>query len=163
MIKGIEFFKPDRKFVEWIYKYAGDRMIIDAGCGEYFPLTQKLVDVGANVVVAIDKYIAYEFSVDFRLSINDPFKSIHILEQDILSLSALYTGGKEVLMIFARPCHSDFVARVLDIKGKNTEVLYITVPENIRKYNDLEHHEADAVLLEHEGFSVDNEVVYSIK
>lgn len=164
IVYGTIFFKPNTQFVKWLIEYAGDRIILDVGCGATFPLTQQLYFNGAKKLVAIDPeidHMQYELFRYTKLKLGD---SVHILPGDIEKWkSIIQSKHQDMLVICARPCHNDWVENMLDLKGDNVEVLYITLPENMELYNDLGKWKSKAVLLNHEGSSADKEVVYSIK
>lgn len=164
MITNI-FFKPNTEFVKWLIEYANGRMILDVGCGETFPLTKQLIANGAPTVVSIDPYLDMNHYVDYRLLNHDKFikGSYHGMQARIQDMEVLFSSDREILMIFARPCHSLFVYDAISMKGPNVEVLYITKPENIEEYADVGEYINTATLLKHKGSSADDEVVYSIK
>lgn len=164
VLNRIQFFKPNSQFAKWILEYANGRLIIDAGCGGEFPLTQQLISLGVKNIVAIDPFIDDTFLDFYRAKNYDLFleRSIHILTGTIQQFAKLTQVDKDILIIFARPCHSNFVYETLKFKGDRTEVMYITKPKNLELYDDLGEYQGKAVLLQHEGSSADNEVVYSI-
>ena len=133
------FFKPNTQLVKWLIKYAGDRLIIDAGSGAKFYLSQQLIKNGATKVVAIDTEIDTNEYMKMRmLNEIDVNITFHVILGDMERWKDLYTSSnKDILMIFARPCHSDWVENVLDIKSETVECLYITLPENLERYDDL--------------------------
>jgi SAM-dependent methyltransferase len=159
---GLQFFQPDRKFIEWIKTYARNRLIIEVGCGTGIVL-MRLMDAGARIC-GIEPY--WDDSAGMEMNMNRIKANqdmIHILSRTIEDLPNMYVGrGDKVLLLFCRPCHSDFVSNTLEVKDKETEVLYITLPENMEKYNDLGQFHERAVLLQHEGRSVEKEQVYSV-
>ncbi len=158
------FFKPNTEMVKWIGEYANGRIIIDAGCGEKFLLSQQLWKAGYPKLVAIDPVVDHNELMKLRM-LRDAMCPIHIMARPIEEMSNLYDGSmtyQKVLLVFARPCHSDFVENALDLKGPDVEALYITVPENWEKYDDLGKWRHKAKLVEHKGSSADKEVIYSI-
>lgn len=159
------FFKPNTEMVKWIIKYANNRIIIDAGSGKKFLLSQQLIKNGAKKVIAVDLDIDMNEMMKLRMMHQELLLNIsfHVLPGDINKFKDFYSGDQKMLMIFARPCHSDWVEKTLNNKGKNVEALYITVPENLEKYDDLGTWRKKSKLLKHEGSSADKEVVYSIK
>lgn len=162
----VVFFKPNTAFVKWLIEYAGDRIIIDAGCGEQFPLSKQLIENGAKKVVSIDPYLDLTSYMNYRIMNMNRFQwgSYHGLPSRIQDMSALFNNGhQDVLIVFARPCHGNFVYETIQMKGEGVEVLYITKPENIEKYDDIGEYMDTATLLEHKGSSADDEVVYSVK
>lgn len=164
IVHGPIFFKPNTQFVKWLIKYAGDRIIMDVGCGSTFQLTQQLYFNGAKKLVAIDPEIDYTQMQLFRIKKTNPEDSVHILQGTVEKWKDILNAKhQDILVICARPCHSDWVEEMLDLKNENVEVLYITLPENLELYDDLGKWKYKAVLLNHEGSSADKEVVYSIK
>lgn len=157
------FFRPNNTMIEWIAKYAGDRVIIDVGCGSA-RLTTALADQGCKVV-GIDPFLDDDNVEALVMSRMNAGKSmIQLLPKKIEDMKALFVGaGDKVLLMFARPCHSDFVYNTLNMKDESTEVLYITVPKNLEKYDDLGEYIDRAVTLNPEGYSADDEVFLSIK
>lgn len=161
------FFRPNTKMVKWLADYAGKRIIMDCGSGEKFILSQQLLSVGFKKIVAIDLNIDYREYEKMRILDKIPLDaSFHVLFGEIEKYKDMYntsSAAEKILMVFARPCHSDWVEKTLDARAKGIEALYITVPENLEKYNDLGKWKKKAKLLQHEGSSADKEVVYSIK
>jgi hypothetical protein len=150
----VTFFHPDAAMLKWLKEYAGNRLIIDVGCGTGH-ITRALFKLGAKVV-GLDPFYSTEHY--------EHLLGCHILPWKIEDHPVFYKGqGNKVLLLFARPCHSDFVANTLDDKDDDTEALYITVPKNLIIYNDLGAHKNRAVLVNHEGTSKDDEVVYSVR
>lgn len=161
---GEIFFKPNTKFVKWIGEYSKGRLIIDCGAGRGFVLTQQLHAAGYTKLVAIDPQIDY-LEKEIAMMNSGTIPNYHLMEGTMERWKSLYNEGNladKVLLVFARPCHSDWVKNTLDIKGKGVEALYITKPENLKKYDDLGKWKKKAKLLKHEGSSADKEVVYSI-
>lgn len=154
------FFKPSSELVKWLIDYAKDRVIIEIGCGEDFTLIKQLHRQGYKRLVGID-YNMSPVQVELFKIQNDYQNMPHLLPWDIKEHPTLLKHP-EGLYIFARPCHSDFVEWSIDNMNEGNEALYITLPENLDKYDDLGKYKEGAVLLEHKGKSVDNEVIYSI-
>jgi hypothetical protein len=152
---GIKFFEPNTEMLQWLKDYAGDRIIYDIGAGEGH-ITRGLNKLGAKV-------LGFEPMGEFDG--NEYLKTgVRIMPWRIEDHPKLFVGvGNKVLLLFARPCHSDFVANTLDMKDADTEVLYITKEENFFNYNDLGNHWERAELVKHKGTSKDKEVVYSVK
>lgn len=156
---GLIFFRPDSAFIKWIAEYADGRLIIDVGAGTGW-LVERLQDAGA-MVMGIEPF----FSWEERIGSAQGKELIHILPMQVedcgMYLEEMHKRG--VLMLFARPCHSEFVANALRMRPAGMEALYITIPANMYRYNDLREFEDSAVLVEHTGSSVDKEIVFSIK
>ena len=157
MANTIKFFEPDQNFLNWIKQYANDRLIIDVGCGSGH-ITKALRKLGCKVM-GIDPFLISKDMTEAKF--ND---DVHLLPWRIEDHPNFFVGrGNQVLLLFARPCHSDFVSNALEMKDADTEALYITVPENIMRYNDLGRFQSKAIQLDHEGTSRESEVVYSVK
>lgn len=164
LASGNLFFRPNREFCEWLRDYADGRMIIDVGAGQGH-LVRMLEMAGAGVIglepnFDMEAYISYAAIKGMRPNINQ------MLPMTVQSAKNLINGmgkGNKALLVFARPCHSDFVEIGIENMPDEMEALYITVPENIERYRDLGKFHGQAVLLEHKGISEDNEVVYSIR
>jgi len=159
------FFKPDLILVRWLKEYANGRMIIDVGCGQGH-LVRMLKMVGAKAM-GLEPNFNYKKYMEMRLlkggNISDSVNEI--LPMDVQRAAGLIQGmGDKAMLIFARPCHSDFVEVGLDIMPNGMEALYITLPQqNLELYDDLGKYRDQAVLLDHKGISEDSEVIYSIK
>jgi hypothetical protein len=161
--KSIEFFQPDDQFINWIVEYAAGRLMVDIGCGSGLT-TMRIADAGGHIC-GIDPY----FDLDIYAKMNKERimaqkEMLQILPMKIQQCPELIRNkGNKILMLFFRPCHSTFVMEALDMKDPETEALYITKPENMFIYNDLGAHDDRAVKIEHRGWSVEHEEVYSIK
>jgi SAM-dependent methyltransferase len=158
----LEFFQPDDVFINWIKEYAQNRLIVEIGCGSGLTLI-RLSNAGARIC-GVDPYWDMSEYVGINMSrIQRNQSLIQVLPKRIEDVPELITNkGSKILILFCRPCHSDFVVNVLNMKDPDTEVLYITLPENLECYNDLGAHESRAKLIKHEGFSVKKEIVLSI-
>lgn len=149
---GIRFFEPDEEMLQWLRDYIGDRLVIDVGCGD----GEILEELGLKGL-GVDPYFNGN-------SINLLQKGIHVLPYRVQDCKKFIQGiGDKGIMLFCRPCHSNFVEDAISLAPEGMESLYITVPENITKYNDLGKYHNLKKLLHHKGSSNDNEVVYSIK
>lgn len=149
------FFIPDEKLIESIVDYASGRIIVDIGFGSG-ELLIELKNKGAKVF-GIEAFI--DDDVALKLSLNN----IHYIPGQVQNYSGLIRKLKEKgILLFARPCHSNFVEDCLDIKSSETEALYITIPENLNRYNDLGEYRKLAKQVYLEGNSIDNEIILSI-
>lgn len=153
---GLRFFIPDKTLIKSIVEYANGRIIFDVGFGSG-DLMIELKKAGAKVS-GVELFQEKETMQKF---LENDLGSV--LWGDIKRYPNLIKGLKEKgLLLFARPCHSDFVEFCLDCKDPSTEALYITVPENLKMYNDLGKHEYKAKQIFLKGNSVDNEIIMSI-
>lgn len=156
------FFKPDFTFVKWLAEYAEDRMIIDVGSGQGH-LLRMLKRVGAKVMGLEPDFDYVGFMNSQIHRTRGGINPNEVLPWTVQRASKLIQGmGDKVLLVFARPCHSTFVEEGIDNLLPGQEALYITIPENLDRYNDLGKYEEEAVLLDHQGTSEDEEVVYSV-
>lgn len=155
-MKGLRFFEPNAEMIQWLREYIGKRVPIDVGCGQGDLLIElKKGGVGIDPFIAID--------LNERMDMLQRHR-IHIMDVRVEELCGNFINGlgKKAVMIFARPCHSDFVKNGIDLAPKGMEVLYITKPSNVLEYNDLGSYDKSKKLLKHLGRGNENEVVYSI-
>lgn len=162
--RTVLFFRPDREFLQWIKEYAAGRIILDVGCGASAQLLQSLFQI-QQAGVGIEPFIEAKDMMELnRFRIEHGESIINIFPKPVEECGNFIKAmGSKALMIIARPCHSGFVENALDLRPEGMEALYITIPQNLTKYNDMGKWKKKAVKLDHKGFSPDNEVVYSIK
>ena len=156
------FFRPDQELVQSIVNYADNRLIIDVGCGSGV-VTGMLKDAGAKVC-GIDPYMEDDFVMNLnRDRIRERKEHIQLLRTAIEDIQKFYVGqGNKVLLMVARPCHSDFVYNLCKLKDKETELLYIGLEKNIEIYNDLREFQNLANKINLQGSSADDEIFYSL-
>lgn len=155
------FFKPSIGFCDWLTKYADGRMILDVGCGQGH-LIDMLKRAGAKVMGLEPQFDPMKHMAATLFRGRD-WNPNEILPWTVKRAeNFIQQSGDNLLLVFARPSHSGFVEEGLDVMVSGQEALYITVPENLDKYNDLGEYRDQAVLLQHGGTSEDNEVVYSV-
>lgn len=157
------FFRPDNNFIKWLVEYANGRIIVDVGCGTGW-ITQSIVNEGGKAI-GIDSRFNNEDGIKINIRrLKYQQNTINFISDKIENQSKLLQAlGSKGLIIFCRPSHGNFVENCIKIKHKDTEVLYITIPENLEKYNDLGIFKSKAIKITHSGTSVDNEVVLSMK
>lgn len=160
---GTIFFRPDKTFINWLVEYAAGRVIVEIGCGTADVLTQ-LADAGGKVF-GIEPYWSMEDNAAMNFARLEAGKNIINISPTYVKDNErlLKEMGSKALMLICRPCHNGFVEDAIDLKHPDTEVLYITVPENWDKYDDLGKYKDDAVLVKHKGWSADDEKVWSVK
>lgn len=157
------FFRPDDDFIDWILEYANGRIICDVGCGSA-TLLNDLADKGGRVFGIEPMWSLEQQQALVKKRINAGKGIINILSKDVQDCETFLKGmGNKCLLLFCRPCHSNYVEDALDIKHPDTEALYITIPENLELYDDLGKYKEIAVKINHKGWSADKEIVYSIK
>lgn len=116
------FFKPSPVFVRWLMARAGDRTIIDVGCGDGY-LLKQLQRSHCRRFLGVDRW-ATRAQVTRML-----IRGIHVVAMDAQRFSLV--KRPDVLLVIARPCHDGFVGEVLDVSHPAAEVLYISKPENV--------------------------------
>lgn len=159
------FFIPNNKFIDWLIEYANDRLILDVGSGT--GLLLKLIQArGYNKLFGIEPH--FDVMKYRQMCMLNHEEAIHF-EQSEVQNSTMFKAllrdsqhAKPALVVFARPCHSRFVEEGIDLMPSGTEALYITIPENLDKYDDLGEYYPVAKKLNHEGASKEGEWVYSI-
>lgn len=156
------FFRPNLEFCEWLRDYANGRVIIDVGSGQGH-LVRMLDMVGAKAM-GIEPNFNHREWMKWRMQHDGGNINVNeILEGTVQQYKGIIKGlGTKVLLVFARPCHSNFVEEGIYNLSEGAEALYITVPENLTRYNDLGAFKDRATLVNHRGTSEDEEVVYSV-
>lgn len=151
----MRFFKPNEELLKSLVEYANGRVIVDVGCGDCDVIV-KLRSLGA-AVLGFEPFLSQEAKEKTRNA------GIMIIEDYVQKWPTIISEIKEKgLLLFARPCHSDFVYDCIDIKDPLTEALYITMEENLTKYCDLGYFEQIAKRISLKGNSEDNEIILSI-
>jgi hypothetical protein len=144
------FFKPTKKFMVWLKKYAYNRLIIDVGCGEGYFL--HCLNKAKMKAIGIEPYNT--FIPDPSRTHPTPINILPVLAQG----SPLITLKHNNLIIIARPCHNNFCYETILAKHPSSEVLYIGKKENIDlDLGDLSY----TKVFEHAGD--EDEVVLSVK
>lgn len=157
------FFKPSRQMVKWLINYADGRQIIEVGAGQGH-LLRMINQNGGNAIGLEPNFNQKRFIQSGYERYGSSFNQNEMLPYTVEKAKNLINGfGNKALLVFARPCHSNFVETGIYNMPNEMEALYITKPENLKLYNDLGEFRDCATLLEHDGVSEDNEVVYSIK
>jgi hypothetical protein len=140
----ISFFIPDNVMLSWLIEYAADRFIFDIGCGN------------GSVIKAINNIVDDKaYGIDLLWDYEEPLLPVY--RQNALE-SRLVRECKQSLVLFCRPCHSDWVENVIGFLPDGIEVLYIGLPENV----EVDFYKYKLQPLEHSGKSDDNEVVYKV-
>ena len=149
------FFMPDVNFIKWLIEYADGRCIIDCGAGSGYT-TALINKLGGKCIAVEPNYTIERKMFWLKKQIN-----FHIFYEKSEKASIIHDipDGK-ALLLFARPCHSDFV---YDTITKNMpsgmEALYISHKNN----TNLDLRDIQYTELKHEGTSKNNEFVLSIK
>ena len=156
------FFKPNLKFCKWLKEYANGRMIIDVGSGQGHLV--NMLKMQKALVMGLEPYFNIQIAIEHRSARGLEFNINEILPMTVQEAKNIINGlgAKKAMLVFARPCHSTFVFEGMYNMPEGMEALYITVPENLKLYDDLGLFKKKAKLIEHEGTSEDNEVVYSV-
>lgn len=154
----MRFFKPSNETLQWLVDYANGRFIFDIGAGTG-ELAWELKAKGANVICVEP--------------LNEPFKGTHEFIKNSIQWLPFYVENcgdlfdnfnkhkdGNFMLLFARPCHGMFVESGIDILPDGIESLYITLPENLKLYNDITKYTYKIIKkLENES---ENEVICSI-
>lgn len=157
------FFQPDDEMIQWLVNYANGRTIVDVGCGSGW-LLKKLYDAGAKCIGIEPMWDIEMISCWRENNRKEGRDNIHVLPMSVQHCGSILNGLKDkALILFCRPCHSDFTEKGIELMNDESEALYITVHENLQKYDDLGSYRYSAVPVKHEGSSYDNEIVLSIK
>lgn len=153
------FFKPNKQFAKWLLKRFGDKLFIDVGCGDG-TVTEMLVRLGGKGI-GIDKFYNKTWELKRFKYRSDTSEMLHLMNEDATESTIVSAINPDTaVLLFCRPCHSTFVERTIDAAPSGTEVYYITKEENLLLYEDLGAYDKYAEKIEHEGTSVDKEVVY---
>jgi SAM-dependent methyltransferase len=159
----VTFFRADNKFCKWLKEYAGNRIIVDVGCGNA-RLLEHLSDAGARVFGIEPNLNSEHHQKMNEKRILAGLSMINILPKPVEECSDFLSAmGDKALIIICRPCHGNFVENTIRMVNGKTEILYITIPENLENYDDLGVYKSKAKEIKYTGFCAENEVVYSIK
>lgn len=156
-ISTLNFFEPDQKMLQWLKDYANGRLIIDVGCGT------------GHVIRELHKIKTKVIGIDPCMDVEKFHREN--LQQGIGLINVIYGKAQQCdltklphcVLLFCRPCHSNFVEETIKVMHPASEALYITVPKNWDDYNDLGRFKEKAEIVEHEGSSLENEKVWKIK
>lgn len=161
---GVIFFSPNPKMVKWLVEYSGNRTIVDVGSGSGHLL--NLLWNYKKDVMGIEPLFSPETYYRRLMHKGIGGRIIHVLPKKVQDcgsiLNTLANNKKGLLCVFARPCHGTYVEEGIDLLPEGVECLYITKPENMDLYDDLGKYRSRAKILDHEGRSKEEEVVYSI-
>lgn len=151
-------FKPDLHLVKWLVKYANGRIIIHVGSGQGH-LVNMIKIQGKGRAIGIEPNIDKMEWIKWRLH-RDDMSNIdinEILDGRVEDYAKLLTdmGKDKVLVIIARPKVMDFVETTYNLMPKGMEMLYVT-QESVNLIA------RPCKLLDPEGCSEDNEVIYSL-
>lgn len=153
------FFKPDDDFIDWLIDYADDRLIFDVGSGSGHLL--RLLSRKYKRLMGIEPMFDYE--VYLKMCHMNKKQTIHMHPMPVEDSGGLIPGvGEKGMVVFARPSHSGFVEKTLDLMAPGQEALYITIRENWKMYNDLGKYRDLAKQVQHKGSSEEFEDVWSI-
>lgn len=116
----IRFFEPTPTFLDWLAGYARGRIVVDVGCGD------------GHLVRQLHKRSVKCMGIDPRYRFERVPRDLSscILPMEGERCTLLKTTPN-LLVLFCRPCHSDFVSRTIYILHPTDEVLYISKPCNV--------------------------------
>lgn len=152
----IDFFQPNQEMLSWLKNYANGRLIIDVGCGTGHVIRElhKL----KTKVIGIDPYIDLLNFTQENMRLGLGLINVMPREAQKCDLAKM----PNCLLLFCRPCHSNFVEETLKIMHPTSEALYITVGKNWDLYDDLGEFKDIAKPIKHQGTSLEKEKVWSI-
>lgn len=161
---GLVFFQPDMTFVRWLKDYAQDRMIMEIGCGTGH-LLHLLRAAGHNLLCGIEPQ--WDYMAQAEIDVQHDRNILQVMPWDVTRAANFIrtvTGARSghvrgCILLFCRPCHSNFVEEAIDCASPGTEIMYITKPENLERYCDLGTYEELATNLPYTGKCKDGEVV----
>ena len=127
------FFQPTNEFVQWLKEYAGDRVVVEIGCGDGL-LIAKMNEAEMKCI-GVDLY--YPFNIETEIEVP---KSMNIL-YGFAGEDCELIKDKRSLIVIARPCHDGFPSRVAKNKAEGVEMLYVGLERNIDEdlYGKLTH------------------------
>lgn len=113
------FFDPEDSFLDWLLKYAKDRIVYDLGCGS----AEFLVRIWRRGIrgIGIDK--------NADTLIEDPEVRRRTLCADTTEFQPL-RRYENALMLFCRPSHDGWVSKTIYKIHPSCEILYISKPGN---------------------------------
>lgn len=121
-LPGIKFFEPNSRFLRWIKKTYGDRLIYDvgAGCGH---VSKALSALGMKVV-----------AIDINRREGGEEFPIH------LENAEAYSYKEESVVMICRPCHGEFAEEVIFQAARCHArfIMYVGLEKNFR--SDLGPH-----------------------
>ncbi len=107
----MQFFEFEPSFIQWLIRHAGNRPIMDVGCGEG-QLVRALLSANFRRVYGIDIQCIQEQDLT-------PW----IINADATEFSLLKNRG--LLLVMARPCHGPWIEKVIRRAELGSEILYI--------------------------------------
>lgn len=125
----MKFIEFEESFVAWLKDYAGDRFVLDVGCGEGH-LTEALLLAGVTTYGVDIQEVVPEERRERMLEFPSAFLvGAHI--GDITSNAwrkILEQGRGRSVVMFARPCHGSFIETVGKWCG---QILYVGRPSYV--------------------------------
>lgn len=117
----MNFLEPNKELVDWLIGFAGDRHIVEVGCGRC-ALIDALVETGRVKAMGIEPHYFYYFPE------GQVIRSyvLPLYAQD-LNLDAFENS----LTVCARPDHGGWVEEVLDRMPANSQFLYLGLEKNV--------------------------------
>jgi len=113
---NMRFFQPTLKYLGWLAKYAGERPVVELGCGDgYFTYAMRWYGIKA---LGIDPYKDPEY-LDFSSFLQQRASECPIVK------------NTPALLIAARPDHSGWVTNVPYYMNSASELLYIGKRHNV--------------------------------
>jgi hypothetical protein len=118
------FFNPTEEFVEWLVKEINGRVVIEIGSGKG-ELLNALHEKGVKII-GLDPYVNPD-----GLKRNVLAKTLSVLAEDFDFIKFKKNLKTGVVVIVARPCHSDFVKDTLSNLPCDINMIYIGFSKNL--------------------------------
>ncbi len=117
----MKFFEPSSRWLDWMARYAGDRIVFDIGCG------------AAHITLALQKRGVKCLGIDPRYRQFDrmPVQLMSCVLTEDAQHCRLVRDMPKALLLFCRPCHSGFVQETIRAMHTTSEALYISKPKNV--------------------------------
>jgi hypothetical protein len=153
-------FKPNLKLAESIVNYAQGKVIVHVGSGQGHLV--KMLKMRGGRVIGVEPNINKQVWMEWRMMNDGNLDSINeVLAGEICQHKYLLQHPLKTLIVIARPKVKDFVLETVSLMANGSELLYITLDEidNVKTFF------GDGVTVKQvklEGFSEDNENIYSI-
>ena len=155
------FFDPSPDFVKWIGEYAAGRLIVDLGCGTG-SVIKRLYLAGFESVCGVEPHWDYAESLRWREKHNNILQVMQYYVQEPVA-AGMFESERPKLFLCCRPSHGAWVEYAAEKMGPESEMLLIQKPETFDKARDTGRYHDQLVPLIHQGASVDNERVWSLK
>lgn len=117
----MRFFEPTDEFKFWLKDYAGDRLIVDCGCGDG-DLVREMNALGSQAMGIDPRYAIFDEPIPTDLA--SCLLPMQAEDTDFINM-------EDVLLLVCRPCHNGFPFEIAERKNPKTEMIYVGFPKNI--------------------------------